>query len=242
MLAAIVLYYGAVFSELPEAWRRAGSPQLYLTGVLGAVLLCVSMLFAAVKRGGGGDLAPGLYVAHVIAAYAGTVLVAVHGTGHLSRPPALLYLAIVALIVSGIWARLVISRRMAATFAEKHRSFAATVTDIDRDRLRSLIAEKQALLVALDAAADEGTFSLRPEHWRGHPIAAWRYARLVAEEQALLGVRRGVPMVQGYWWFLHRAIAFVFVAGIVIHVITVTFFAGYVADGGTITWWHLMDW
>jgi len=25
-------------------------------------------------------------------------------------------------------------------------------------------------------------------------------------------------------------------------VITVTFFAGYVADGGPINWWHLADW
>ena len=32
------------------------------------------------------------------------------------------------------------------------------------------------------------------------------------------------------------------VLGLVIHVITVTFFAGYVADGGPITWWHLTAW
>ena len=38
------------------------------------------------------------------------------------------------------------------------------------------------------------------------------------------------------------AIAWIFVLGVLIHVLTVTFFAGYVADGGVITWWHLAQW
>jgi hypothetical protein len=32
------------------------------------------------------------------------------------------------------------------------------------------------------------------------------------------------------------------VLGLVIHVVTVTFFAGYVAAGEPITWWHLRAW
>jgi hypothetical protein len=32
------------------------------------------------------------------------------------------------------------------------------------------------------------------------------------------------------------------VLGLVIHVVTVTFFAGYVAGGEPITWWHLRAW
>ena len=32
------------------------------------------------------------------------------------------------------------------------------------------------------------------------------------------------------------------VLGVLTHVVTVTFFAGYVAGGGPITWWHLTEW
>jgi len=32
------------------------------------------------------------------------------------------------------------------------------------------------------------------------------------------------------------------VVGIIAHVITTVFFAGYVADGREIYWWHLTDW
>jgi NAD(P) transhydrogenase subunit beta len=36
--------------------------------------------------------------------------------------------------------------------------------------------------------------------------------------------------------------AIAFVLGVLIHVVTVSFFAGYVAGGGPITWWHLAAW
>jgi hypothetical protein len=49
-------------------------------------------------------------------------------------------------------------------------------------------------------------------------------------------------MQQAWWRPLHMALAWLFVLGVVIHVVTVTFFAGYVADGGPITWWHLRAW
>lgn len=39
--------------RLPEAWRTPGSPELYIVGVAGALLLLVSMVFVVVKRGGG---------------------------------------------------------------------------------------------------------------------------------------------------------------------------------------------
>ena len=242
VLVAVAVYYIALYPGLPEAWRKAGSPELYLTGVLGALLLLVSVLFVAVKRGGGGDRAPSYYIAHVICACAGAVLVAVHGTGNLTRPPALLYLAILGLMALGIWARVRLSRQISATFSQKHKNFSAEGPKLDKTRLQALIDQKQILLSALDSNANEGTFSLRPEHWRSKPIVSWRYAKLVAEENLLMGTREAVPVAQGYWWLAHRALAVLFVLGVVIHIITVTFFAGYVADYGDITWWHLAAW
>jgi len=131
---------------------------------------------------------------------------------------------------------------MAATFSEKHKSFAAHDSRADRDALRRLIERKKTLLQTLDPAAQEGLFSLRPAHWLRHPLLAGRYGALVAKENAILGTRQAVPMAQAYWRAVHILLAYVFVAGILIHVGTVTFFAGYVADYGPIGWWHLSAW
>jgi len=242
VVLAVVLYYAVLFPELPTAWQRAGSTELYLTGVAGALLLLVSVLFVAVKRGGGGDRAPAFYVAHVVCACAGAVLVAIHGTGSLTRPPALLYLAIIALMIIGIWSRVKLSRQISATFSQKHKNFSVDGPEIDKARLRALIDEKKELLGELDPDANEGTFSLQPSHWRKTPVLSWEYARLVSEESTLMGTRKAVPFLQGYWWFTHRALAYLFVLGVITHILTVTFFAGYVADYGEITWWHLAEW
>lgn len=243
VIVVIVAYFLLLFPYLPEAWRKAGSPELYLTGVAGACLLLVSMIFSAVKRGGGGDLAPTMYVAHVLCAYAGTVLVAIHGAGNLGRPPVFLYLAIIGLIALGLYARVHLSARVARTFAEKHKSFAAAPVEQKRERLRAVLEKKRALLKTLDPAANEGTFSVQPAHWRSKPLKSWQYSKLVAEEREIMGTRHMVPMAQAYWWMAHRLLAYLFVLGIVIHVVTVTFFAGYVANyTGEITWWHLTEW
>lgn len=242
VLLAVALYYVVLFPVLPAAWRQAGSPELYLTGVAGALLLLVSVLFVAVKRGGGGDRAPAFYVAHVVCACAGAVLVAIHGTGSLTCPPALLYLAIMALMIIGIWSRIKLSRQISATFSQKHKNFSADGPGIDKTQLRALIDKKRELLGELDPAANEGTFSLQPVHWRKSPVLSWKYAKLVSAENALMCTRQAVSVLQGYWWFIHRALAYLFVLGVITHIITVTFFAGYVADYGDITWWHLAEW
>ena len=135
---AVVLAYAVLFPELPTSWQRAGSTELYLTGVAGALLLLVSVLFVAVKRGGGGDRAPAFYVAHVVCACAGAVLVAIHGTGSLTRPPALLYLAIIALMIIGIWSRVKLSRQISATFSQKHKNFSVDGPGIDKARSRTI--------------------------------------------------------------------------------------------------------
>ena len=67
-------------------------------------------------------------------------------------------------------------------------------------------------------------------------------ARLVRAENGLIGTRGMVSPRQAYWRAAHLALAYTFIAGLIIHFITVTFFAGYVANGGPITWWHLAEW
>jgi hypothetical protein len=239
--AAILAWFLALRRLMPAAWSEPGSPELYLTGVAGALLLLVSMGFVAVKRSGHGRLAPAWFVAHIVCSAMGTVLVAIHSAGYLRRPPALLFLALLGLIALGVWARMRLSSRMAATFASKQRAF-APAERTSRAAIASVIERKRALLLSLDPAAQEATFSPTLQHWLCAPAASVRYSRLIREENRLVGTRASVGMEQAWWRPLHLALAYVFVLGIVIHVITVTFFAGYVADGGPITWWHITAW
>lgn len=227
--------------HLPKPWRTPGSPELYLTGVAGAALLLVSMVFVLAKRTGRGGSPVAWFVAHVFAASAGTVLVAIHSAGYLRRPPALLFLAILGLIALGVWARVRLARRMSATFGSKHQNFRPLDTT-QRAALQAIIAQKRDILGALDPDAREGTFSPTLAHWLRKPGAALAYARLVRAENRLMGTRGMVGAEQAYWRPLHLALAYIFVLGIFIHIVTVTFFAGYVAGYGDIYWWHLAEW
>lgn len=241
VIVVLVLYFWLVRPLLPVAWRTPGSPTLYVSGVLGALLLLVSMAFVVAKRTGRGGSPQVWFIAHVVCATLGSILIAVHSAGFLRRPPALLFLALLFLAVLGVWARLRGSRQMAATFANKQRAF-APVGNSDRSRLAAVISRKRELLRSIEPQAVEGTFSLTLSHWIRAPRSALAYARLVREESVLVGNRASVGSRQAYWRPLHLVLAYLFVLGILIHVITVTFFAGYVADGGAITWWHLTEW
>ena len=244
LMAAVVMAIAAWFAFrpwLPEAWHVPGSPELYLTGVAGAILLLVPAAFALAKRGGRSRDPVRWFNAHLVCSSLGAVLIAIHSGGFLRRPPALLLLAILALAALGVWARVRGARRMAATFASKAPAFG--VPDrATRERLQAVLGAKQRLLGELDPAAREGLFSVTLPHLVRRPRLAIAYQQLAREETRLLGTRRAAGLAQGWWRPLHMALAWIFVAGVLIHVITVTFFAGYVAGGGEITWWHLAAW
>ncbi len=239
-VVAIVLWF-VIRAALPEMWRTPGSPALYFAGVIGVLLLLVPVAFVLAKRGGRSANPVGWFNAHIVCSLAGMVLIAIHSGGFLRRPPALLLLALLALAALGVWARVRGSRRMSATFASKAPAF--NVPDATtRERLRALIIEKRRLLAELEPQASEGTFSVNLPHFLHSPWLALAYRKLAREESMLLGTRSAVSAQQAWWRPLHMALAWLFVLGVVIHVVTVTFFAGYVADGGPITWWHLTAW
>ncbi|MBI4183182.1 MAG: hypothetical protein HY521_04185 [Proteobacteria bacterium] len=244
LVAAAVLVltvYFALLPALPQAFRLPGSAPLHIAGVIGSSLLLVSVAFVAAKRSGRGGPPPAWFVAHAVCAVAGFALVAAHSAGRLRHAPALLLLALVALAALGVWARVRLSRRLAATFATR-RALLDPPAPQARGSLAALIAEKEALLRRLDPGAREATFSPTLGHWLRAPALAYRYARLARAEAGVIGTRQAAGLALGYWRAVHIALAWLFVAGLVVHIVTVTFFAGYVAGGGEVYWWHLAAW
>jgi hypothetical protein len=240
-LPVLLLAYFLVLPILPQAMRTAGSPLVYLIGVAGTALLLVAGLFVLAKRGGRGGSPVAWFIAHVGCGLMGFALVTVHTTGKLERPPALLLLNLLALMTLGVWARVVAARGMADTFGSKLKGFAAPDAE-RRAQLGRIIADKSALLANLDPSAQEATFSVTLGHLLRKPRASLAYLRLVRTEEALMGARRSVGPAQAWWRPLHLALAAIFVLGVAVHVILVTFFAGYVAGGKPITWWHVTAW
>lgn len=237
---AIALYF-LLLPGMPEAWRTPGSPELYLMGVSGAVLLLTAASFSISKRGKSTSSPVAWFAAHVNLACLGSLCIAIHSVGYMRRPPALLILALIGLAALGVWARIYGAKRMAATMGTKRLGFAASDAGLQA-RIRDVIERKTALLNELDAGAAEATFSPNLAHWLSHPLKTLSYIRLVRDEETLIGTRQSVGRMQAYWRALHLALAGLFVVGLFIHVVTVTFFAGYVADGGEIYWWHLTKW
>ncbi len=239
-LASVIFLavYFSILALLPVAWQTPGSPLLYVFGVVGAVLLLVSVVFVLVKRTGHGGAPPAWFAAHVVAAILGMVLVAIHSAGSLNRPPALMFIALIGLSVVGVWARTQVSSQMSATFGTRYKNFGAA-DPVRRERLREILSRKRNLLLRLDPRASEGTFSLRMDHWYSKPWLAVPYARLVREENRLVGARHTLPPVQAYWRWVHIVLGLVFMIGLISHVFTVTFLAEYVAEGRDITWPHI---
>lgn len=226
---------------LPDMWRLPGSPPLQSCAIAAVLLFGVPVLFWVNKRTGAGGLSPRWFSAHVGASVAATVLALVHSAARIEFPPILLLLAIAGLIATGVVARVVLSRRMAGTFGTKRRAFQVP-DESKRAELRALIEKKTALLADLDPAANEGTFSVTLRHVLHRPGPALRYRALQRRENQIMGIRASVGRAQGWWRPVHVGLAYLFVLGVAAHIVTVTFFAGYVAGGREIYWWHLTAW
>jgi len=222
-----------------EPWTRPGSAAGQSAAIVGASLLALSAVSAMLKRAG--SPARRSFTRHIQLACVGFILVTAHTGGNFLAPPALLILALLALMGLGVWARTAGAQQMAATFGSKSGALRAYDPAL-REQLESLIERKRSILARIDPDASEATFSLSLAHWFGSPGRAFDYHRLVRAERALLGTDHSVGMAQAYWRRLHQLIAVAFIGGLFVHIILVTFFAGYVAEGQEIYWWHVTAW
>ena len=222
-------------------WQRPGTALMQSIAIGGALLLLVPFLFSIGKRGGFSAVPNKLFILHVGASICGGFMVACHAIASFDGPPLILLAAFVLLIITGTFGRVYANRVFAASFAMKPAPFGAH-DDGTKAALKNLIEAKVAVLARLDPAAKEAVFSVTLGHWLRRPFLSLAYARLARRETMLVKTRQSLPRPGAYWRPLHLLLAWLFLAGMIIHIIVVTFFAGYVADGGEIYWWHVTAW
>ena len=224
---------------LPVGLRQPGSPLLQSAAIIGSVLLILSFLAILAKRFGKSGKSG--FKAHVWLANIGFIFIIAHsGLAVLSIPGILLILLLIIAIL-GIYARLVLSRKMENTFGTKRTGFSVPDETI-RNELKHLIAYKRRLLKKIDPSANEAFFSIQAKNWIKTPILAFRYNHAVGKEAGLLETRKSVPFIQAYYRSIHRFLSTAFLLGLMIHIVTTIFFAGYVAEDRHIYWWHITKW
>ena len=207
-------------------------------------MLCLTpFAFSIAKRAGRADSPPAWFIAHVVAATVGVALLVVHFRPSMSvGPPALLLAGGLFLVVQGVWARVWLAHRVAGVFGGRYAAIIGP-GDVDKERLRTLIDAKTALLTRLDRKARRsavlaGAVPLVPPSAAEPSIRAAGEGGVGPSSDGTGPSRRSSHI--GVRCILRSR--FMFLAGLLVHVVTVTFFAGYVADGGPIDWWHLTAW
>ena len=249
--ALALLAFGGGYLLWGPAWLpwdvRAGAPFGQSLGILAAVLMLASLAYLPVRRSReAAPSKPRAQFFHTLVGTAAVVLAVLHSHAALGAWSALVLLAALALLASGLYGRVVSPGRLGDAFGRSAAPYAAVTSDAGPE-MAALVEDKRALLAALDPDADEGRFVLRTHHWTGRPAQALRYWRLGRRERRLVAANPAsaageIGLAERLWRRLHLVFAALCVAGIAAHVVTTVFFAGYVADGREITWWHLAEW
>jgi len=228
---------------------RPGSPVGQSFGITAAVLLLASAGYLPLRRAERPSIPrPRAQQLHAFVASLAETLAIVHSHFSLRQWSTLVLLALVALWITGVWGRIVAPRRIARTFGRSALAFQpADRNDPMANELGTLRDTKQKLLQDLDATAKEGRFVLRTRHWLAQPKLAYAYHQLHIRERRLMAravnnENSELPVPERWWRFLHLVFAGLFIIGLIAHVITTVFFAGYVAAGRQIYWWHLTAW
>ena len=229
---------------------RPGSPIGQSLGICAALILLGTLYYVPVRRSDNTSLSkPAAQTWHGLAGTFGITLAIAHSGFALREWSTLVLLATIGLLSTGLYGRVIAPLRAGATFGRSAIPYATSVqsaatSNATSNQARELIRAKRSLLKSLAADAGEGEFILRWNHWTRHPRIAYGYYRLnVAERRMLarhpLSGNSAIPIIERYWRRFHLWLAVLFIVGIVAHIITTVFFAGYVADGREIYWWHL---
>ena len=228
-----------IIDIFPTKIHQPGSPLLQSAAIVGSILLILSFLLIMAKRFGRNGKSG--FKGHVWFASIGAILVIVHSGLSIFSIPGILLILLLFITLLGLWARLILSQKMMNTFGSKLAAF-STTNEVKRAELAKLIQRKRELLKDIDPTTDEAIFSIQAKNWIKTPLLCYRYQQTVEKENHLLETKKSVSYGQAHYRSLHRLLSIVFLFGLLLHVITTTFFAGYVADGRSIYWWHITEW
>jgi len=212
--------------------------------VMGSSFLLIPFLFSLFKRSGISKSPPSWFVAHVIFALMGSILIAVHvSSGNWLTPPGIILVCLVFLIIQGLLLRVVLSKRLSLLFAKTSTMQGFKAPNAQKiANIQQVINNKIQLLALLDNTQDEALFSPALKHWFWHPIKSMRYQLLADKEAKLMGVKQINGLVMNWSRRIHLLVAFLFFASLLSHIIIVLFFAGYAAQGQAIDWWYITAW
>jgi len=225
---------------------RPGAPVGQSLGIAAGALMLVSVLYLPLRRSDVAATAkPRAALLHTLVGTLGVALAIAHSRAWLTEPPALVLLAALGLLATGLYGRVVSPRRLGEAFGRAAAPYApAPGNPGPPPPVRDLVETKRRLLAVLAPEAEEGRFVLRTRHWSRHPLRAVRYHRLVRAERRHLATLAAsaagqVGLLERGWRRVHLILSALFLVGLLAHVVTTLFFAGYVAGGREIYWWHL---
>lgn len=242
MLAGVLIVGLGVVIFMRDA--APGSAAGQWLALLGCAFLLVPFAFSGLKRSDLQISAPGWFVAHVICACSGLLLILAHTAGgDWISAPGFVLACLCLLIVQGFIARAILSPRISELFAGQPTSFGFGGQPlVDKQQLSHLIEQKQSVLNSLDKTASEAVFSPNLSHWVRHPLLTLRYIKLANKESAMVGSQARAGWVMRWWRPMHMTLSLAFLLGMFAHIVVVLFFAGYVAGDEPIHWWHITDW
>ena len=248
LLALCVVYLSGGFNWL-RIDLRPGSPIGQSLAISAALVLLATFYYLPVRRSDNGRWSkPAMQIWHSLVGTLGVVLAILHSQAALREWSTLVLLAVIGLLATGLYGRVIAPQRVGSAFGRSAVPYSAAIPPgIVSTSASGVLVAKRQLLKTLDADARESEFILRWHHWTRHPRMALRYHRLaMVERRALarnpLSASADIPSLERLWRYFHLVLAVLFVVGLLAHVVTTVFFAGYVADGREIYWWHLTQW
>jgi len=247
-VAAGVLVLGLVYAvAAPWVVRydpRPGAPVGQTLGVVAAGLMIAALLYLPAKRSDA-LAAPNrrLVLAHIALGIAGAGVALAHSRLVVVHPPILVLLAYLGLLATGLYGRILASRRMGPTFGRGGSPFRPAAAP--PPGLRAFVESKRRLLAGLEPGASEGTFALALAHWAVHPLRAARYYALSLEERRQMravdaaGYGSEMGALERWWRIGHLVLTWLAVLGLLAHVVTTLFFAQWAAGERDVYWWYV---
>jgi hypothetical protein len=223
---------------------RPGAPVGQTLGLIAACLMIATLLYLPAKRS---DVLSAsnrrLVLAHILLGLTGAGMALAHSRLVVIHPPILVLLGFLGLLGTGLYGRLVASRRLGPSFGRGGNPFQPVTAR--PEPLRIFVESKRRLLARLEPSATEGTFALALSHWAAHPLSAARYYALSLEERRRMraleaaGYQSEMGALERWWRAGHLILAWLAVLGLIAHVVTTLFFAQWAAGEREVYWWYI---